>query len=432
MQYPRYNKYKDSGVEWISEIPNDWRIEKIRAVTELKSEKKNPRLQVLSVYRDYGVIQKDSRDDNHNVTSQDTSTYKVVKPGDLVVNKMKAWQGSMGVSEFEGIVSPAYITCKLKTEKIYPKYLHYLLRSHIYIGVYNALSYGVRVGQWDMHYEDFKKIPICLPDKETMIKIVEFLDNKLAEIDEAISKKVKLIELLKEQKAILINRAVTRGLDPDVKLKDSGVEWIGKIPEHWEIKKIKYVALISPSRRLDNRKKTEEFVTFLPMEKITEDGNYDLSSKAICKDVFDGFTYFAKGDVAIAKITPCFENGKGAVINELDSDFGFGTTELHVFRPKKITGDYLYYYLNRKEFLLHGEKFMIGTAGQKRIPIDFISNYFIPLPPFQEQIEICSFISAKKKEYILLIEKTLDEIRKMKEYKSILISNVVTGKIKVT
>ena len=108
--FPRYGSYKDSGTDWLGEIPSDWSLESIRAVTQLKSEKGQPDLRVLSVYREYGVIPKDSRDDNHNATSLDTSGYKVVNEGDLVVNKMKAWQGSMGVSEHNGIVSPAYIT----------------------------------------------------------------------------------------------------------------------------------------------------------------------------------------------------------------------------------------------------------------------------------------------------------------------------------
>ncbi|NQU65294.1 MAG: restriction endonuclease subunit S, partial [SAR324 cluster bacterium] len=240
MQFPRYESYKDSGVEWLGEIPSGWELKNLRTITNLVSKKNHPTLPVLSVYREYGVILKDSRDDNHNATSLDTSTYKMVEEGDLVVNKMKAWQGSMGISNYKGIVSPAYITCKVSCEAVYPKFLHYLLRSKPYIGVYNSLSYGVRVGQWDMHYEDFKKIPLPVPSKKQQKSIVKFLDQKTAEIDQAIEKKRRLIELLKEQKAILINRAVTKGLNPNVPMQDSDVEWIGEIPAHWTIKRAKY------------------------------------------------------------------------------------------------------------------------------------------------------------------------------------------------
>ena len=230
MEFPKYETYKDSGVDWLGEIPSDWSLATIRAVTELKSEKGQPDLPVLSVYREFGVILKDSRDDNHNATSLDTSGYKVVGEGDLVVNKMKAWQGSMGVSEYNGIVSPAYITCRVDSERVFPKFLHYLLRSQPYIGVYNALSYGVRVGQWDMHYEDFKSIPLPLPDRSCQQRIANFLDQKTTEIDEAIAKKQRLIEVLKEQKAILINQAVTKELSRCVKIVHTGNSFFPELP----------------------------------------------------------------------------------------------------------------------------------------------------------------------------------------------------------
>jgi len=217
----RYESYKSSDADWLGDVPTHWDVQPLRAVTALKSDKNRPELPVLSVYREYGVILKDSRDDNHNATSLDTSAYKVVKPGDLVVNKMKAWQGSMGVSAHDGIVSPAYITCATRADRVRPQYLHYLLRSSPLIGVYNSLSYGVRVGQWDMHYEDFKQIPIPLPPQEEQERIVAFLDQKTAEIDEAIAKKERLIELLNEQKSIVTNHAVTRGLNRVLKIASS-------------------------------------------------------------------------------------------------------------------------------------------------------------------------------------------------------------------
>lgn len=159
----KYSKYKDSKVKWLEKIPKHWEVFSLGSLMELKSDKNHPDFEVLSVYRDYGVIKKSSRDDNHNATSLDTSNYKAVNPGDLVVNKMKAWQGSMGISAYKGIVSPAYITCKINSKNIDSNFLHQLLRSNIYIGEYNRISYGVRVGQWDMHYEDFKKVPVLLP-----------------------------------------------------------------------------------------------------------------------------------------------------------------------------------------------------------------------------------------------------------------------------
>ena len=237
----RYPAYKDSGVKWLGDIPAHWDIMSLGTLLELKSDKNHPDFEVLSVYREYGVIPKDSRDDNHNVTSLDTTNYKAVEPGDLVVNKMKAWQGSMGISGHRGIVSPAYITCKVTSKKVHSEYLHQLLRCQSYIGEYNRISYGVRVGQWDMHYEDFKKVPVLLPHKEEQTRIADFLDRKTAQIDTVIAQKERLIALLHERRQILIHNAVTRGLNPDVPMKDSGVEWIGEIPAHWEVKRVKEI-----------------------------------------------------------------------------------------------------------------------------------------------------------------------------------------------
>ena len=134
VELKRYSEYKELGVEYLGRIPSMWGIIYLGSLLELKSDKGHPNYKVLSVYRDYGVILKDSRDDNHNATALDTSNYKAVSPGDLVINKMKAWQGSMGISKYKGIVSPAYITCRVKADLFNSKFLHYLLRSQSYIG----------------------------------------------------------------------------------------------------------------------------------------------------------------------------------------------------------------------------------------------------------------------------------------------------------
>ena len=200
---------KDSGVKWIGDIPKGWEITKLGAISEIKSDKNHPKYEVLSVYRDYGVVIKSSRDDNHNATSLDTSTYKAVDIGDLVVNKMKAWQGFMGISPHKGIVSPAYITCKIKSNILKNNYLHTLIRTHLYIGEYNRISYGVRIGQWDMRYEDFKQIPILIPPKQEQHQIIDFIENQTSKIDNAINLQQKQIKKLKEYKTTLIDSVVT-------------------------------------------------------------------------------------------------------------------------------------------------------------------------------------------------------------------------------
>ena len=153
---------KSSEIEWIGEIPNHWEIDKIKYHLR-RNEPRNPgNTIVLSVYREYGVIPKDSRDDNHNVTSEDTSKYKFVKKGNLVINKMKAWQGSLAVSEYEGIVSPAYFIYDFTDDRLDKKYFHYLIRG-CYKDEFRRLSGGIREGQWDLSPNEFEKTLILIP-----------------------------------------------------------------------------------------------------------------------------------------------------------------------------------------------------------------------------------------------------------------------------
>src|SRR5690554_6318590 len=272
-----YPKYKNSNIPWLGEIPEHWKTTYIKGITKTYSEKGKPELELLSVYRDYGVIKKSSRDDNHNKPGMDLSSYKVVYPNTLVLNKMKTWSGSLGVSNYLGIVSPAYITCKIDLEQVEIKYLNYLLRCKNYVFEYNRLSYGVRPSQWDMRYQEFKSIPIFLPPKEEQTAIARFLDYKLAKINRFIRKKKQLIKLLNEQKAAIINQAVTKGLDPNVKMKDSGIEWLGEIPEHWEVRKLKYVANVVLGKMLCNEDKGDYFKKPYLKSKNIQWLNVDIS-----------------------------------------------------------------------------------------------------------------------------------------------------------
>ena len=231
---------KDSGIEWIGEIPEGWEVSQLKYATRWKSEKGCPDAPVLSLYRDFGVVPKDSRDDNHNVTSLDTSNYKVVDIGDLVINKMKAWQGSMAVSDYRGIVSPAYHVCSITSNKVNKRYLHHLLRNPAYLHEYARLSTGMRIGQWDLGFDDFKNIPFLIPPLDEQAKIADYLDNGCASLDAMLSKIRSSIEEYKKLKQAVITQAVTKGVRGEREMKDSGVEWIGKIPREFDPVQLKF------------------------------------------------------------------------------------------------------------------------------------------------------------------------------------------------
>lgn len=199
---------KDSGIAWIGEIPKDWKVDKIKYHLK-RNEPKNPgNAIVLSVYRDYGVIPKDSRDDNHNVTSEDTSKYKYVKKGQLVINKMKAWQGSLAVSDYDGIVSPAYFIYDFIDEEYNHKYFHYLVRS-CYKEEFKRISGGIREGQWDLSPEGFSNTLVLLPSIEEQNEILDYILQKEMEIDSLIADKKRQRGILTEYKKSLIYEYVT-------------------------------------------------------------------------------------------------------------------------------------------------------------------------------------------------------------------------------
>lgn len=205
-------KMKVSGVEWLGEVPEHWDQKPFHSLYKRVKITNRPKERLLSVYREYGVIPKDSRDDNHNVASEDLSPYQFVDKNYLVVNKMKAWQGSLAISEYKGIVSPAYFIYQPKYN-YHHQYFHYLMRSIFYIQTYKNISKGIRVGQWDLDDYQFNRIKILLPPNKEQIEIVNYIKEENAKINILIQKQTTLIEKLKEYRASIICHAVTGQID---------------------------------------------------------------------------------------------------------------------------------------------------------------------------------------------------------------------------
>lgn len=200
---------KDSGAGWMPLIPLHWKADKLKFHLRQRGIKNQTDKQVLSLYREYGIVPKDSRDDNHNVTSEDVSDYRYVRVGDFVVNKMKAWQGSVAVSNYEGIVSPAYFVYEFSDDLMNKKYFHYLMRNKTYATEFRRLSGGIREGQWDLPSEALNNTIILLPPLDEQQEIADYLDNKCAEIEQIIADKKSQIETLDGYKKSLIYEYVT-------------------------------------------------------------------------------------------------------------------------------------------------------------------------------------------------------------------------------
>lgn len=204
---------KDSGVKWLGDIPAHWKITKLRQILHPVSEKNHPEFPLLSVVREQGVILRDveDREANHNFIPDDLSGYKVVRKGQFAMNKMKAWQGSYGVSDYTGIVSPAYFIFDIAFENL--EYFHYAIRSKVYVNFFAQASDGIRVGQWDLQMDKMKEIPFIVPPADEQIAIVKYIKQALPQYDAAIEKLIEEVTVLEEYKNKVIADAVTGKID---------------------------------------------------------------------------------------------------------------------------------------------------------------------------------------------------------------------------
>lgn len=403
----RYDKYKDSGIAWIGEIPEHWEVCSIKQIMKNKSIKGFPNETVLSLYRDFGIIPKDSRDDNHNVTSEDTSNYKLVENGDFVINKMKAWQGSMAISDFKGIISPAYYICKIFSPKVVRKYIHYLLRDESYKAEYMRLSTGMRIGQWDLNIDDFLQINTILPLLSEQQSIATYLDQKCGEIDELITLQEEMITKLQSYKQSVITEAVTKGLDKNVPLKDSGIEWIGEIPEHWKVVKIKYLAKIKSGDSISSN-------------ELIQAGIYEVYGgnglMGYCnKNNVNGF------NIIIGRVGALCGNVR------LISDSKFITDNALILNCFD-NALYPYMYIMLKAANLNN---LNTSNAQPLITGSKVLNVSLPIPPLSEQQSIADYLDQKCSEIDELISIKQQKIEKLKDYKKSLIFECVTGKRKV-
>lgn len=427
---------KDSGIEWVGAIPNHWRVSKIKQIVRWKSVKGQPDLPVLSLYRDYGVIPKDSRDDNHNATSLDTSGYKVVEHGDLVINKMKAWQGSLAVSEYNGIVSPAYHICKITSENICKKYLHYLLRDASYLPEYMRLSTGLRVGQWDLSFDDFKNIPFLVPPLAEQERIAAFLDAECAEIDAVLEKTRASIEEYKKLKQAVITQAVTKGIRGDRPMKDSGIEWIGDIPAEWRKTQLRHCAAIKSGITLGKKYEKTDSLVERPYLRVAnvQDGYVDLSVLTTIEVTQDEDLKYRlrAGDVLMTEGGDRDKLGRGCVWHgEIEPCLH----QNHIFAVQTSKDTLL------PEFL---EYLTVSDVGRSYFDVTAIKTtnlactssskvlaFTIPLPSVEEQAEIVEALNTKCAGIDALVAKKQQYLTEIENYKKSLIYEYVTGKKEV-
>lgn len=414
----RYSEYQLTDIEWLPQIPKHWKLKTLRKFLRMVSVKNHPEKPLLSVTRESGVIVRDveSKEENHNFIPEDLSGYKYVEVGDFCINKMKSWQGSYGVSEYEGIVSPAYYICKLNG--VERRFFSVAIRSRNYVSFFAQYSKGIRVDQWDLSPIGLKAIPFFLPPVNEQHSIVSYLDTKCSQLDTLLSNKEKEISLLQEMKQRVIADAVTRGINPSVKFKTTNIPWLPEIPEHWEMSKVsshfcqrnvkvsdkEYPALsvskMGVTPQLDNIALSNAEGNSRKLVKI---GDYAVNSRSDRKGSCGVSQY--EGSVSLITI----------VLEPFDIDRGYVH---YLFRSNPWI----------EEFYRNGRGIV---ADLWTTNYQMMKGMYLPVPPHSEQRSIVSYITERASKIDLLIEKLNKEIECIKEYKQRLISDVVTGQVKV-
>ncbi|EPA4341754.1 restriction endonuclease subunit S, partial [Campylobacter upsaliensis] len=392
-------------------IPAHWEVKRLRHIFKEVSIKKCGNEQQLCATQSYGVIPKKLYSyKTVEVISGDLNSFKLVKKDNFVIS-LRSFEGGIEHSNYQGIISPAYTILEPQVE-IYSFYFKFLFKSSFFISTLNIHKIGIREGQ-NISYASLQYTPIPLPPLQKQKEIAEFLDSKCEKIQNYIDKKQKLITLLQEKKQALINEAVTKGLNPNIESKNSGIEYLGLIPHHWEVKKLKYLATLRNQKSNDSDFK-------VGLENIeSQTGKYISTNEVVFED---SGIYFYKNDILFGKLRPYL-----AKVFLADRE-GVCVSEFLVLTPKKQCGNFL-------KFLMLSPLFISvvdgSTYGSKmpRASWEFIGNLKIPLPPLHEQKEIAEFLDSKVAQIDSVIEKTKKQIELIKEYKNTLINEAVCGRV---
>ncbi|WP_151900490.1 restriction endonuclease subunit S [Sulfurimonas hydrogeniphila] len=418
----KYPKYKDSGVEWLGEVPEHWEVKPTKRFHKNKKEINTKRNcdNVLSLTL-RGVVN-NNIDSPEGLVPKDYATYQIFEKDNLVfklIDLENISTSRVGLVHEKGIMSSAYIRLKVGKNSL-PRFAYYYFYNLYLNQVYNNLGSGVRS---TLGPTDLLNILYIKPPKQEQTKIANYLDQKTAQIDKAISLKEQMIEKLQERRQILINDAVTKGLDPNVKMKDSGVEWLGKVPVDWEVKRLKYIFKIR-----------KRIVGILGYDVLS------ITQKGIkIKDITSG-----EGQLSMdySKYQLVYKNE--FAMNHMDLLTGYVdiskydgviSPDYRVFtlEHRSCSKEYFLYLLQmgykNRIFYAYGQG--VSMLGRWRFPSDNFYNFFMPIPPLKEQVEIIEYIKENTQKIDKAISLQQKQIEKLKEYKASLIDSVVTGKVRV-
>jgi type I restriction enzyme S subunit len=425
----KYPYYRDSGAEWMGDIPDNWDSIKMKHLFQDVSIKKKADAELLSVTQNQGVVPRIWVENRMVMPSGALESFKFINKGDFAIS-LRSFEGGLEYCHHDGIISPAYTV--LKAKRIFEsQFYKYLFKSFSFISELQTSVVGIRQGK-NISFEELSYSYLPIPPLAEQTAIAEFLDRKTALIDKAIDIKLKQIELLKERRQILIHKAVTRGLNPNVKMKESGVEWIGEIPEHWKMKKNGNLARIirgaSPRPAGHPMYFNGTDIPWIAVGDITRDEDIyittpvnflTLAGKKQSRFIENGTFVLSNSGATLG--VPKIMNLSGCI-----NDGVLAFLDLKEYLVDKI---FLYYYFSSQTLRLRDE--MNQGATQPNLNTSIVKQLAIALPSIKEQIEIVDYAKELTNKIATAISLKEKEIEKLKEYKATLINSAVTGKIKV-
>ncbi len=426
----RYSDYKDSGVKWLGEIPRHWEMKRWRFLMVENTKKNSDRRVILQLQFRYGDIVRKANQSEESDVLDTISKYTVVEPNDIMINGLNlnydfVSQRVAQVNE-DGAITSAYISLR-PTNIACPKYYTYFLKSMDSKKMFHGMGTGIRL---TLSYNELKNQFIPRPSIEEQEAIANYLDAATSNIDKAIGQQQKMIDLLNERKQIIINNAVTKGLDPNVPMKNSGVEWIGKIPEHWEIKPLKYCARTnsgSTPRSISGKEN--------PMATIKWVRTTDLKNCHVC-DTTEYLTLdemksascplLPKGTVLISMYGGEGSFGKLGLL-DVEATINQALCSINCF--DNIMPEYIFYYLQTIHPLWM--KYAASTRKDPNLNQETIRNISVVLPPLNEQKLIVNKINLQLNKIDTVLSNVIKQISLLQERKQIIINDIVTGKVKV-
>ena len=423
-KFKRYDSYKNSGVEWLGEIPSHWEIVRLGSkFIERKEKVSDKDFKPLSVTKTGVVPQLDNA-----AKTDDGDNRKLVRKDDFVINSRSDRKGSSGLSKFEGSVS--LINIVLKPLDINLEYSNFMLKCNGFIEEFYRNGHGIVADLWTTRFWDMKSIMLPIPPKDEQEKIALYLDEKIAKIDASISGKEKFIELLKEQKQIIINDAVTKGLNKNAKFKNSGVEWLGQIPSHWEVVRLGSLGIFSKGNGISRNELVADGIPAILYGDIYTKYNYQaieiknfISTETSLKAV-----KISENDILLTGSGETKDDIGKCVVFKGKKAFAGG--DIIIFKQDKNNSTFLAYSLNSSYSIMQKT---IMAKGEIIVHIysSMLKELLLPLPPKDEQEKIVEYIENKISKIDKLLNLEQECIKSLKEYKASLIDSVVTGKIKV-